>query len=98
MLSGQGCPPIVTTVMKVCQWARRKRSAGVRQHNADLAQQKPLLVGHDQKLESAAQTVAITHHGSNLDDMRRERDGELQGNNFADLQLAAEGRPDAVQT
>ena len=56
------------------------------------------LLGHDQELESAAQAVVITHDGSHLDDVRGERDGKLQGNNFADPQLAAEGRADAVQT
>ena len=56
-----------------------------------------LLIGHDQKLESTAQAVAVTHHRSHLHDVRRERDGKLQGNHFAGLQLPAESRSDAVQ-
>src|SRR5208337_1149772 len=73
-------------------------SVGVGQHNTGFAQQQPLLFGDDQKLESAAQTVAITHHGSHLDDVRRDGNGKLQGNNFANLQLAAEGRAAAIHT
>src|SRR5208283_4618502 len=71
---------------------------GVRQDNANLTQQQPLLLGHNQKLESAAQTFAVTRHSSQLHLVRRERDGKLHGNNFAGLKLAAEGRPDAIQT
>jgi hypothetical protein len=97
MVSGQGCPPIVTAVMEASNGEKQKGSGSVRQHHADLMQYQLLLVGHDQKLESAAQAFAITHHGSQFHDVRRERDGKLQGNNFAGLQLTAEGRADAVQ-
>jgi hypothetical protein len=96
MLSGPGYPPIVTAVMKVSNREEQKGSGGVRQHYADLTQHQLLLVGHNQKLESAAQASAITHHGAHLHDVRRERDGKLQGNNFAGLHLTAECRPDAV--
>ena len=95
MVSGLGYPLIVTPVMKV-NGPTRKDSGGVRQHHADLVQHPPLLAGHDQKLESAVQAVAITHHGSHLHNVRRDGDGKLEGNNFAGLQLTAEGRPDAV--
>ena len=95
MVSGPGCPPIVTAVIKVLR-PKQKGSGGVRQQYADLAQRQLLLVGHDQKFESAPQAFAITHQGSYLHDVRRDRDGKLEGNNFASLQLTAEGRPDAV--
>ena len=75
---------------------KTENSGSVRQYHADLAQQQFLLVGHDQKLESAAQTVAITHHRSQLHNVRRERNGKLHGNNFAGLQRTAESRSDAV--
>jgi hypothetical protein len=55
-----------------------------------------VLVGENQKLESAAQAVAITRHGAQLHEVRRKWDGKLQGNNFAGLYLAAEGGPDAI--
>ena len=95
MVSGLGYPLIVTPVMQV-NGPTQKDSGGVRQHDADLVQHQLLLAGHDQKLESAVQAVAITHCGSHLHDVRRDWDGKLQGNNFADLQLTAESRPDAI--
>ena len=95
MVSGLGYPLIVTPVMKI-NGPTQKGSGGVRQHDADLVQHQLLLAGHDQKLESAVQAFAIAHRGSHLHDMRRDRDGKLQGNNFAGLQLTAEGRADAV--
>src|SRR5882762_4908745 len=95
MVSGLGYPPLVTAVMGV-SGPKQKSSGGVRQYYADLVQHKLLLVGHNQKFESAAQAFAITHHGSQLHDVRRERNGKFQGNNFAGLQLTAEGRADAV--
>jgi hypothetical protein len=81
--------------MKVLR-PKQKSSGSVRQYYADLAQYQPLLTGHDQKLESTAQAFAIAHHGAQLHNVRRERDGKLQGNNFAGLQLTAESRSDAV--
>jgi hypothetical protein len=95
MVSGLGYPPLVTAVMGVLG-RKQKSSGGVRQHYTDLVQHQLLLAGHNQKFESAAQAFAITHHSSQLHDVRRERDGKLQGNNFAGSQLAAEGSPDAV--
>src|SRR5208282_4020065 len=83
--------------MKFFRLGKGKSCSGnVFQYKADLAQYFPVLAAHDQQLESAAQAVAITHRGSHLQDVRRERDGKLQGNNFAGLQLTAEGRPEAV--
>ncbi len=95
MVSGLGYSLIVTPVMKA-NGTTQKGSGGVRQNDADLAQHQLLLAGHDQKLESAVQAVAITHRGSQLHDVRRDWDGKLQGNHFADLQLTAKGRPNAV--
>src|ERR1700688_3138878 len=95
MVSGLGYPPLVTAVMGVLG-RKQKSSGGVRQHYTDLVQHQLLLAGHNQKFESAAQAFAITHHSSQLHDVRWERDGKLQGNNFAGSQLAAEGSPDAV--
>jgi len=82
--------------MEISTESQQKGSGGVGQDDTDLAQKQPLFVGHDQKLKSAAQTVVITDHGSYLDDVRRDRDGKLQRNNFAYLQLAAKGRADAI--
>ena len=95
MVSGLGYPLIVTPVMKV-NGPRQKDSGGVRQNDADLVQHQFLLAGHDQKLEAAVQSFAITHRGSHLHDVRRAGDGKLQGNNFADPQRGAKSRPDAV--
>ena len=95
MVSGPGYPPLVTAVMKVLR-PKPKGLGGVRQHYAHLVECQLLLVGHNQKFESAAQAFAITHHGSQLHDVRRERDVKLQGNNFAGLELTAYGRPNAV--
>lgn len=78
--------------------ARNRTSLGrVRQYYAELVHDLPLLFGHDQKLESAAQAVTITHHGAELHGIGFERDGKLQGNNFAGLHLAAEGCADAIE-
>jgi hypothetical protein len=82
--------------MEISTGEKQKGSGSVRQYYADLAQYQFLLVGYDQELESAAQAVAVAHHGSHLDEMRRKRNGKLYGNNFARLQLTAESRPDAI--
>src|SRR5580700_323131 len=71
-------------------------SRGGRQDDAELAKSGSLLVGHDQKFESAAQAVTIADDGPQLDDIRSERNGQVEGNDFASLQLSAEGGSDAV--
>jgi hypothetical protein len=75
---------------------QKMRIRGVRQHHADLVQGQFLLFGQNEKFESAAQSVAIAHHGSQLDDVGLERDGKLEGNDLAGLQFTAEGRANAV--
>ncbi len=37
-------------------------ASGIRQQHAHLPQSHPLFAGHDQKLDAAAQPVAISHH------------------------------------
>jgi len=64
---------------------------GIGQNYTNLAHHQSLFIGHDEEFESAAQPIAITHHGSQLHQMGWERDRKFQGNNFASLQLAAEG-------
>ncbi len=61
----------------------------IRQHHTDLVQGEFLLVGENEKFESAAQSVAIAHDGSQLDDEGLERDGKLQGDHLARLQFTA---------
>src|SRR5258708_3840038 len=95
MVSGVGYRPLVTGVMRFLQ-AKQRNSGSVRQHHADLAQYEPLLAGSDQNLKSIAQAFAIAHDCPQFHDMRREGDGKFQGNNFASLQLAAEGCAEAV--
>ena len=61
-----------------------------------MAQDQPLIVGHNQELEAAAEPFVIADDGSHLDDVRREGDGEIEGNDLTRLQLAAECGADAV--
>ena len=77
--------------------AQETCSGDIGQDYAKLVDGLPLLVGDDQKFESAAQAVAVTDNGSQLQEVRSEWDRKLQGNDLAVLQLAAEGRPDAVE-
>ena len=96
MVSGPGNLQVVTGVMKIFKMGKQNRSGSVCQDYADLMQGQLLLLAHYQKLEAAAQAVAITHHSSQLDEVRRERYGELQGDNFAGLQRAAQSCSDAI--
>jgi len=59
-------------------------------------QGQSLLVAPDQALESVTQPIGVPNHGSNLDQVRRHREGKFQSDNFTRLQLTAQGRSDAV--
>jgi hypothetical protein len=93
MVSGRGVVPLVTGVMEI---QSGKSSGSVGQHDAKLAQNQPLIVGHDQEFESAAEAFVIADDGAQPDDVGREGDGEIQGNDLARLQLTAECGADAV--
>ena len=64
-------------------------SGGIRQHHTDLAQGQFLFVGQYEEFESAAQSVAVAHDGSQIDDVGLERDGKLQRHNLAGLEFTA---------
>jgi hypothetical protein len=74
----------------------KKGSGGIGQHYADLVHNLLLIVGHDQKFESATQALVIAHHRAQLHDVRGERNRKLHRNDLAGLQLTAEGCTDAV--
>src|ERR1700689_1108777 len=97
MVSGRGNGQVVTAVMENGgKTLKKKGSGGGRQDDAELAKSGSLLVGHDQKFESAAQAVTVADDGAQLDDIGSKREGKLERNNFTGLQLSAEGCSDAV--
>ncbi len=59
------------------------------QHHTDLVQGQFLFVGQYEKFESATQSVAIAHDGSQINDEGLERDGKLQRVNLAGLQFTS---------
>jgi hypothetical protein len=74
--------------------SRVSESAG--EDLAHPAKRVALFVGHNQEFESAAQSFAVARNRSYLHEIRRHGDGELHGNNFADLNFAAQSGPDAI--
>lgn len=69
---------------------------GARQHFADPGEGLPLVFGHDQKFESAMQSMAITHNCSDLDHVRRYWNRKLHGDDFPGRQFASQCRPNSV--
>jgi hypothetical protein len=55
-----------------------------------------LFVGEYEKLESAAQAVAVAHHGAQLQATWFDRNGEFQGDNLVVLKTTAKGSSEAI--
>jgi hypothetical protein len=71
--------------------------AGVGQNYAELAEDQALVFGDDEEFESAAEAFAVADDGAEFGDVGRDGNGELEGDDFAGVHLAAESGTDAVE-
>jgi len=62
-----------------------------------LAEDEALLFGDHEELESAAEAVAITDHGSKLGNVGRDGHREFERYDFSGHHATAQGRADAVE-
>ena len=71
-------------------------SRSVGQDHAKLVQGGLLFFCEYEKFESTAQAIAVTHHRSNSQIMRFDREGKFEGDDFVILKTTAQSRTQAI--